>query len=151
MIEGVGPAIGVERDQMPGAEIETVVTLGAGTCALTEVVEVGGVGTAFSALVVAQDRVGDALEPSPGGAVGGRVVRGGSVDVLDVAEGQDSLWVDGFHQVGGGLLVAAGGRAGSGVEVGIGGVAGDVPGRDDNHRGGRGGCREGSGNQSRGY
>src|SRR6476469_5083014 len=134
MIEGVGSAVGVERDQVPGAEIETVVPLGAVARALTEVVEVGGVGTTFSALVVAQDRVGDVSEPSPGGALGGRVVRGGSVDVLDVAEGQDSLWLDRFHQVGGGLLVASGGGAGTGVEVGIGGVAGDVPGRDDDRR-----------------
>src|SRR6476469_6816137 len=135
MIEGVGSAVGVEGDQVPRAEIETVVALGAVACALTEVVEVGGVGSAFSALVVSQDRVGNVLEPSPGGVVGGRVVRGGSVDVLDVAQGEDSLWFDCFHQVGGGLLVAAGGRAGTGVEVGIGGVAGDVPGRDDDHRG----------------
>src|SRR6476661_10988245 len=122
MIEGVGPAVGVERDQMPGAEIETVVTVGAVACALTEVVEVGGVGSAFSALVVSQDRVGDVLEPSPGGVVGGGVVRGGSVDVLDVAEGKDRIWFDRFHQVGGGLLMAADGRADTSVEVGIGGI-----------------------------
>ena len=56
MVEGIRAAVGIQRDQMPGPEVITVVALGPDTGVLSEVLEVGRVGPAFSALVVAQHR-----------------------------------------------------------------------------------------------
>src|SRR5215213_4837329 len=98
---------------MPAADVEAVVALSPlarrtiGGARTVEVVEVAG----SAALVVAENRPADWLDPSPGGVVHRHDVRQRGAVVLDVAEREHCREVASHEQVRGRTLAAA--RAGA--------------------------------------
>ena len=128
-------AVRVERDQVPAPDVVAVVAAAPRArrpvrrARSVEVVEVPAPG----ALVVAEDRTADRLDPSPRRLVDGARFAGRRAVVLDVAERKHGGEPGADQQVGGRPLAAA--RAGpvAAVVAGVVGIAGDVAGRGD-HR-----------------
>src|SRR5262249_55904698 len=99
--------LGVERDDVPGAQVVGVVALGRVTGGGTEVAVVAG-GTRRVVLVVTRRGLGTCLLPprAPGRVVVGVVLRGGAAVVGVVAEGVDRTG-DVVQQGGGRRLAGA--------------------------------------------
>src|SRR5438093_11671426 len=94
-------AVGVQYDDMPGAEIDAVVSLAARAGAVPEIVKTG-VRRAGVVFVIAQQRVGLALVAAPGGIVAIGVIGGCAVERV-VAQRDHGARI-GVQQTGGGLV-----------------------------------------------
>ena len=124
--------VGVQGDQMPAAQVERIVagcTRGGRRTEIVEVVGCGIVGRragyavgilAGLVLVIAGDRVGDRIEPSPCRGVAGRPVGRDATGVLEVAEAEEGVNRGiGEHLVAHPPLGAVGGIARAAVVVRI--------------------------------
>ena len=89
--------LAVQRDDMPGAEVVTVVALGGITRRGTEVAEVAG-RVVTHIVVIPGDRPSARLVAAPGGRVAVRVVATRPVRVGVVAQHEDGAR-DGVHQI----------------------------------------------------
>src|SRR5205809_7841519 len=86
--EGDEAAVGVQDDNVPGAEVEAVVTLVARSGAVTEVVERPGRRTGL-VLVIAAGGVGARLVPAPGRVVAAQAGAERTIRERVVAGGED--------------------------------------------------------------
>src|ERR671912_303690 len=109
--------VAVEGDYVPAPQVVGVVALIGVSCSLPKVVEVASCPFGF-VLVVAWDRLGALLEPSPARLVAFLKVLGRSVWVGLVAQGEHRGTVDATDEPGGCLVAVAG-------------AVGDVASRDD--------------------
>src|SRR5829696_5316395 len=143
LLDGAGTArnsraVGVQRDDVPAPYVVAVVAAAAwtrGPIRRTRPVEVIEVRVP-RAVVIAEHRSADRLDPSPCGVVHRGEVRGRRAVVLDVPQRKHGGEPSAHQQVGGCALAAA--RVGSGptVVTGVVRITCDVAGRGD-HRVGR--------------
>src|SRR5439155_24695255 len=143
---GVG-AVRVERDEVPRADVVAVEALAGRAGGGAEVAEVtgrSGVGRIAAraarreVLVVARRRPGDRLGAAPRLVVGGVVGRAAPAVVLVVAQGQYGGGSLAQDEVRRGQLTAVRAEPLAVLEVGVGGITGDVAGCHDDGIGPRG-------------
>src|SRR5205807_10671262 len=98
--------VAVQHDDVPGAELVAVVTLGRIAGGRAEVAEIARGGGARVVVVVARHRIGTGLVAPPARVVAVLVVGGGAVGIAGVAQREHGAG-DAVEQGGGGLVVGA--------------------------------------------
>ena len=124
--------IAVERDQVPNAQVETIIPFVRWAGGHAKITKITGraCGVIF---VVACSRKSDRLELAPGWFIGFLELVQRAILILIIAHRQHRRWIDLGQQVGGGFHATFGGSAQTIIELLGGGVASNVT-RAGDHR-----------------
>src|SRR5690349_22754478 len=125
-------AVRIEGNDMPGADVITVVTLGPVSSRRAKVGEVTS-GTGSQILMIADCRAGDIFDAAPAGIVRLLIFRQRAVFVLNIAEDEDRCKVGIQHHIGDSFLTTASGCSVPAVKAAAGRVTGNIARRAD-HR-----------------